>query len=230
MLDLNLSTHRRGFLGRVATVAAALGVGELVPGRLAAQDYSSVGQPTTGDANYAAWLAGIKGSHRQVYDAVSHNDGFALIWARVFLMTGAPAYGVPESDLGVVVVLRHGAIPIAFNDAMWAKYKFGEFWKINDKSTNAPAVRNVYANLKPGDMPIPEGALEKLVASGVRFGVCNMAITHYSGVVAKQMGLNADEVKKDWTAAVIPGVQIVPSGVLAVNGAQSKGCAYCFAG
>jgi intracellular sulfur oxidation DsrE/DsrF family protein len=229
MLDLNLSTHRRGFLGRVATVAAALGVGELVPGRLAAQDYSSVGQPTTGDANYAAWLAGIKGSHRQVYDAVSHNDGFALIWARVFLMTGAPAYGVPESDLGVVVVLRHGAIPIAFNDAMWAKYKFGEFWKINDKSTNAPAVRNVYANLKPGDMPIPEGALEKLVASGVRFGVCNMAITVYSGIFAQQMGMKADDIKADWIANRLSGVTVVPSGVVAVNGAQSKGCSYCFA-
>jgi intracellular sulfur oxidation DsrE/DsrF family protein len=230
MLDLKLPTHRRGFLGSVAAAAAALGLGEVVPGRLQAQDYSATGQAGAADANYAAWLAGIKGKHRQVYDAVSPNDGFSFIWARVFLMTGAPAYGVPDSDLGVVVVLRHSAIPLAFNDAMWAKYKFGEFFKITDKSTSAPAVRNVFANLKPGDMPLPEAALEKLVASGVRFGVCNMAITVFSGIFAGQMGMQADAIKADWIANRQPGVTIVPSGVVAVNGAQSKGCTYCYAG
>jgi len=29
---------------------------------------------------------------------------------------------------------------------------------------------------------------------------------------------------------MVPGIQLVPSGVLAVNGAQARGCAYCFAG
>jgi intracellular sulfur oxidation DsrE/DsrF family protein len=29
---------------------------------------------------------------------------------------------------------------------------------------------------------------------------------------------------------LIPGVQVVPSGVLAVARSQEKGCAYCFAG
>jgi len=52
-------------------------------------------------------------------DAPSPNNGFALIWSHVFLMTGAQGYGVPESDLGVVVVLRHSAIPIAFRDSAW---------------------------------------------------------------------------------------------------------------
>ena len=227
MLDLKLPTHRRGFLGSVAATAAALGLGELVPRSLAGQAY---GTQAGGDAAYAAWLNGIKGKHRQVYDAVEPNDGFSLIWAHVFLLTGAPAYGVTESDMGAVVVLRHSAIPLAFNDAMWAKYKFGEFYKINDKSTNAPAARNVFANLKPGDMPLPEAALEKLVARGVNFAVCNMAITVYSGIFAQQMGLQADAVKQDWIANRLPGITVVPSGVVAVNGAQSKGCSYCYAG
>ena len=229
MLDLNLSTHRRGFLGRVATAAAAVGLGGLIPGRVEAQDYSSTTNPL-GDASYAAWLNGIKGKYKQVYDGVEPNNGFSLMWAHVFLLTGAAAYGVPESDLGVVIVHRHSAIPIAFKDAMWEKYKFGEFFKIQDKSTNAPAVRNVFANLKEGDLPFPEAAVEKLVARGVRFGVCNMAITVYSGMFAKQMGLNAADIKADWIANVLPGYTVVPSGVVAVNGAQSKGCSYCYAG
>ncbi len=230
MLDLNLSTHRRGFLGRVATAAAALGIGELIPGHVDAQDYTSTGQTAKADAAYTAWLNGIKGKHRQVYDAVEPNNGFSLIWAHVFLLTGAAAYGVPESELGVVVVHRHSAIPIAFKDAMWAKYKFGEFFKIQDKSTNAPAVRNVFANLKEGDLPFPEAAVEKLAARGVRFGVCNMAMTFYSMMFAQQMGGKAEEIKADWAANTLPGYTIVPSGVVAVNGAQSKGCSYCYAG
>jgi intracellular sulfur oxidation DsrE/DsrF family protein len=229
MLDLNLSTHRRGFLGRVATAAAAVGLGGLIPGRVEAQDYSS-SDSAAGDASYAAWLNGIKGKYKQVYDAVEPNNGFSLIWAHVFLLTGTGAYGLPESDLGVVIVHRHSAIPIAFKDAMWAKYKFGEFFKINDNSTKAPAVRNVFSNLKDGDLPFPEAAVEKLVARGVRFGVCNMAMTFYSMMFAQQMGLKAEDVKADWVANILPGYTVVPSGVVAVNGAQSKGCSYCYAG
>src|ERR1051325_7436098 len=229
MLDLNFSTPRRGFLGRVATAAAAVGLGGLIPGRVAAQEYSPATNPA-GDASYAAWLNSIKGKYKQVYDAVEPNGGFSLIWAHVFLLTGTAAYGVPESDLGVVIVHRHSAIPIAYKDAMWAKYKLGEFFKIQDKSTNAPAVRNVFANLKEGDLPFPDAAVEKLVARGVRFGVCNMAITFYSMLFAQQMGMKAEDVKADWIANVLPGYTIVPSGVVAVNGAQSKGCSYCYAG
>ena len=44
------------------------------------------------------------------------------------------------------------------------------------------------------------------------------------------MDLNADDVMKDWVAGVIPGMQIVPSGVLAVNRAQEYKCTYCYAG
>ena len=228
MLDLNLSTHRRGFLGSVATAAAAVGLGGLIPGRVEAQEYSSVNP--AGDASYAAWLNSIKGKYKQVYDAVEPNNGFSLIWAHVFLLTGTAAYGLPESDLGVVIVHRHSAIPIAFKDSMWAKYKFGEFFKINDNGTKAPAVRNVFANIKEGDLPFPEAAVEKLVARGVRFGVCNMAITFYSMMFAQQMGMKAEDIKADWIANVLPGYTVVPSGVVAVNGAQSKGCSYCYAG
>ena len=37
-------------------------------------------------------------------------------------------------------------------------------------------------------------------------------------------------IKADWIANVLPGYTVVPSGVVAVNGAQSKGCSYCYAG
>ncbi len=48
--------------------------------------------------------------------------------------------------------------------------------------------------------------------------------------VAKEMKMDAAEVKKEWIAGILPGIQLVPSGVLAVNRGQEHGCTYCFAG
>ena len=51
-----------------------------------------------------------------------------------------------------------------------------------------------------------------------------------SSGAAKKMGLAPEAVKKDWVAGLLPGVQVVPSGVLGVARAQELGCVYCFAG
>ena len=217
------SSNRRSFLGGMAASAVALG---LVAGAQAADNSPSVEVPT----DFQIWLSSITGKHRQVYDAPEPNNGMALIWSYVYLLTAAQGYAVPESDVGVVVVLRHAAIPIAFEDSVWAKYKLGEVFKINDPATKTASVRNPFNNIKPEDMPIPDAALDKLVSRGVKFGVCNMAITFYSGMVAKQMDMPAEKVKQEWIDGVLPGVTVVPSGVVAVNGAQSRGCTYCFAG
>jgi hypothetical protein len=57
-----------------------------------------------------------------------------------------------------------------------------------------------------------------------------MAISVYSGFAAQAMGLDAETVRKDWLSGVLPGIQVVPSGVWAVSRAQEKNCAYCYAG
>jgi intracellular sulfur oxidation DsrE/DsrF family protein len=215
-------TPRRSFIAGLAAAAAAVGLGR--------QSTPATAAEAGGGTGFQAWLESIPGRYRQVYDAPSPNNGFALTWSHVFLLTGAEGYNVPESDLGVVVVLRHSAIPIALRDDLWAKYKLGEYFHINDPATKAAATRNPFANIRPGDLPLPEAALEKLIARGVRVAVCNTAIHFQSMRVAQQAGLAHEAVKQDFLAAVIPGVQVVPSGVLAVNGAQSMGCTYCFAG
>lgn len=217
--------QRRWFLTHAATAAAGFGVIQVASNAKAADASAS-----SGGTDFVRWLDRIKGQYRQVYDMPEPNNGFGLTWSHVFLLTGAQGYGLPESELGVVVVLRHSAIPIALNDAMWDKYKLGEVFKINDPATKAPATRNPFANIKPGDLPVPDAAVEKLIARGVLMSVCNMAITVYSGRVAKQSGLQPDAVRQDWLANVISGVEVVPSGVVAVNGAQARGCTYCFAG
>jgi len=221
MFDAKLSTHRRGFLGSLAATAAALGLGEFVPRSLAAQPTRAPADPT-----YAAWLNKITGRHKQVFDTPEPNDGMGVVWPRVWLNTTNENFGTTDAQNTGVVILRHGAIPFALQDSMWAKYKLGEFFKVNDGA--APSVRNTWLKALP--LPLPGTGIEALMSAGVLFGGCNVALTVYSMVLAQAQGLDPAAVKADWVANLIPGVQVLPSGVLAVNNTQEKGCSYCFAG
>ncbi|PYP69182.1 MAG: hypothetical protein DMD36_10930 [Gemmatimonadetes bacterium] len=229
-MDLNsLTTPRRGFLGRLAAGAAALGLGGLVaPAEAAAE--RRVAPRTPANPEFEAWLNKMTGKHKMLYDMPEPNSGFGFAWARIFLNTTNETYGTTDAENTVVIVLRHNAIPFGMKSDMWPKYKLGEFFKINDAATNAAAARNPFAYVKPGDLPFPGMAVDELVAKGVLFGICNMALTFYSAQMAKKTAMQAETIKKDWVANLLPGVQVVPSGVIAINRAQEKGCAYCFAG
>ncbi len=236
--NTNETSPRRKFLSTIATGAAALGISAFGSTALAKAGALSPVENNHNDPNDADdWFKKINGKHRVVYDVTQPHPGNELImpfaWARVFLMTNA-ATGTPEKDSSVVTVWRHSAIPFAMEDRLWAKYKFGEMFKINDSVTNAPAVRNMFwkpnpAFSIPGAGPVPIG-INELQDSGAMFCVCNMAITVYSAVAAQNMKLNHEDVKKDWLSGILPGVQIVPSGVWALGRAQEHKCAYIFAG
>ncbi len=223
----SVTTHRRGFLGRLAAGAAALGFGGVVSPLRAAQPRS---QDVSANPEFEAWLNKITGKHKMIFDVPEPNKGFAFAWARVFLNTTNEAYGTTDAENSVVVVLRHSGIPFAMKDSMWAKYPFGEVFKITDPKTQAPAVRNPVANMQPGDFPIGGVGIDELLAKGALVGVCSIALTLNAGMIAKKLGTDGAAVKQEWVASLFPGVQIVPSGVIAVNRAQEKGCAYCFAG
>jgi intracellular sulfur oxidation DsrE/DsrF family protein len=187
-------------------------------------------EPGTADPD--AWFSQIKGKHRLLIDVPRPNELMPFAWPRVFLLTNI-ATGTPEKENNVVVVLRHEGIPYAFEDRIWAKYKFGEVFKINDPKTKAPSTRNPFNKPAPGDFVLPgfgpvEIGIDQLQASGVMFCVCDAAMTVYSAALAG--GANPADVKKEWLSALLPGVQPVPSGVWAVGRAQEHGCSYCFAG
>ena len=160
------------------------------------------------------------------FDYYLVNSGMPVVWPRVWLNGNNDNYGTTDAQNSGVVILRHAAIPLAMVDALWAKYKLGEVFAL--KEGDAAATRNIFA--KPLPLPLPGTGVEELLAKGVMFGVCNVALTIYSGAVAQKMGMDAAAVKADWVAGLIPGCQVVPSGVLAVSRTQEKGCGYCFAG
>jgi intracellular sulfur oxidation DsrE/DsrF family protein len=177
-----------------------------------------------------AWLSRINGKHREFIDAMTVNSGFPLAFAMNFLNSNNETYKLPDSSLSAVVGLRHFAIPIGFTDGIWARYKLGEFFQVNDPATKAPATRNFFYHPREGDLLFPGMAVDRLLPRGVQFTICNVALGVLSGMTAKNARVTPEEAKKEWTAGVIPGMVIVPSGVLAVNRAQEKGCTYCAGG
>ncbi|MFI5253289.1 MAG: hypothetical protein ACHQQQ_12760 [Bacteroidota bacterium] len=228
MFDLQQPTPRRGFLGSIAAGAVTLGITSLTaPFR----SLAATAKPTPeGDlSEFDTWLGKIKGKHRQIFDAPGANGGMPFAWSRVFLMTNSQL-GASADDISTVIVLRHEAIPLAMHNEMWSKYKFGDAFKITDGATKEAAVRNPFYQPKEGELPLPGMAIEDLMKDGVLIGVCDMALTVYSGKIGKDMNMDAAVVKKDWISGLLPGIQLLPSGVLAVNRAQEHGCSYCFAG
>ncbi len=226
------STPRRDFLGALTTGVATMGVAAFVNPQTALAKAEPWFEGNPGNAD--AWFNTIKGKHKVVFDATQPHSLYPFAWPRVFLMTNE-ATGTPEAENSVVVVLRHDAIGYAFEDRLWEKYKFGSVFKADDPATGKPATRNPFANPKPGDFKVPgignvAIGINELQASGVKFCVCEMAMTVFSNAVGQMMNLKPEDVRKEWMAGLLPGVQPVPSGVWALGRAQEKGCAYIFAG
>lgn len=228
-------TPRRKFLGSLAAGAAAIGLFSFKPPvalATAGLTAPETGSPDPADAD--AWFNKVKGKHRIVYDVPRPNEVFPFAWPRVFLMTNG-ATNTPEKDCGVVVILRHDAIGYAMEDSLWAKYNFGQVFKADDPLTKKPATRNPFWQPKPGDFKIPgignvKIGINELQESGVMFCVCDAALTVFSAALADGMKMQAADVKKEWLKGLLPGIQVVPSGVWAVGRAQEHKCAYCYAG
>lgn len=229
MKKSTLSTNRRAFLGTLATGATAMGFAGLASPLQAMANANETF--AINDEDPDAWFNKINGKHRMVFDVTEPKGLFPFAWPRVYLLTNA-ATGTPEKESSVVVVLRHEAIPYAMNNALWSKYNFGKVFKINDDKTKESAMRNAFYKPNAGDFQIPGVGpvaigINELQDSGVMFCVCNMALTVYSAAVAQGMNMSPSDVYNEWKAGVLPGIQIVPSGVWAVGRAQEHKCAYC---
>jgi len=209
-------TDRRGFVSAIAalSVGAALGPPPAPQAESPASD---------------AWLDRLKGKHRQLFDAPEPDGGAVLRHARNYLDTWREAYGVPERDISLIVVLYSRTVPLGLQDAMWAKYKLGAALSITDSTTTAPLVRNYFAHPQPGDPAgdgTPESSIESLQRRGVVFALCNNSLKRWSGRLEKQGMGTAAQVHDDLAAHALPGVVIVPAAYIAMTKAQEHGFAY----
>ncbi len=218
-LDDQALSARRSFIGSVAAGTLALASTPLRS--LGAEAIATQDDP---------WLRALKGANRQVFDGATINGGLSLMFAYTYLRTMMDHYQLGAGDVGAFVVARYIGTGLALNDAIWKKYGLGAMWSIIDPVTKAPAERNLFYNSKAGDMMNIDASADKMIARGVVVGVCGTALRVLSGATAAGAGVTREVALAEWTAGVIPGAHIVPSGVLAIAKAQQAGCTYCYAG
>ena len=227
-------THRRGFLGRIASAAAALSVlNEARPAEA---------QPAGPDD----WIKGVKGTHRCLFDFPQHKNGMPLLHILNYLNTYSEAYKTTPGQVGAVGTFYgiggQSSIPLAFNDAMWAKYELGAYTGLKD-GAGKPHTRNVLNKPTPADLnllmevvqspPIPmfAGALpglgiESLQKMGTTFLLCANAFGGWCAELeARGKGKMAD-IQTELKANMLPGVTIVPAMVIAIEAAQRAGITY----
>ena len=231
---MTVKTHRRGFLGRMLGAAAAFGAISEAQGAQA--------QPAGPDD----WIKGVKGTHRCLFDFPQHKNGMPQLHILNYLNTYATAYKTTPGQVGAVGTFyslgQQSSIPLAFNDAMWAKYGIGEYLGLKD-AAGKPYTRNVFNKMTESDghllmaaiqsPPIPALAgalpalgLESLQKMGTTFLLCANAFGGWCAELEARGKGKAPELMKDLQANLLPGVIIVPAMVIAIEAAQKAGIAY----
>jgi hypothetical protein len=229
--DIHLEIHmltRRTLAGRTLMLFAlgATGLAAVTAARPRAAN-ASVGSVPRGVVPSNGWLKELKAKHRQFFDNPSPNGGIALVHVMNYFDTYNQAFGVKDADINAVLTFYGATTFYGLNDAAWAKYRLGEFLDTNDPATGKPATSNPWraAPVVLG-MTIPAASLESLHKRGATLILCNNALQVFSSLLAVKRGLETKDVYEDLKAHILPGVQLVPGMVIAVEQAQRAGLTY----
>jgi hypothetical protein len=213
-------TKNRGMLLALATIWAAVGAA-ITSTRLAATALAPIAEAPADN-----WLKGLNGKHKQLFDFPAPGGGIPLVHMMNYYDTYNKAYGVSDRDIDAVGTFYGSTTFHALNDAMWAKYRLGEFLEVNDAS-GKPATANPWrtAPVVLG-MALAPASIESLQKRGATFIVCNNALTIFSGLLAQARGLDAKVVYDDLRANILPDVELIPGMVVAIEQAQRAGLTY----
>jgi intracellular sulfur oxidation DsrE/DsrF family protein len=219
------STERRSFLTRLNAGAAAFAAIALGGTATAQVKPAARFEPARHEKD--EWLDQLPGRHRMVFDTINADSlGQSILFTNNFVRVNKAEYGLENSDLAVVVIVRHRSAPFGFTDAMWAKYgeALAEHAAYEDPKTKTVPKVNVfnsgeYASL----LPSRGTTLEAISKLGVRIAVCGSSTRAMAGVIARASGGKVDDIFGELSAALITNARIVPAGIVALNRAQERG-------
>ena len=226
--------QRRRFLGRMFGAAAAAGLS--VSGTRAAATES-----TSDD-----WIKEVKGSHRCLFDSPQHKNGYALLHILNYLNTYSVAYKTGPGQVGAVGTFysagNQASIPLAFNDAIWARYELGVYTGLKDADGkaytrnvfNRPTSKDLHLLMQAIDSPMipaladamPALGIESLQKMGTKFILCANALGIWCLELEARGKGKANDIEKELRANLLPAVTIVPAMVIAIEKAQEAGIRY----
>lgn len=227
-------TPRRG----AAILAAILLTAATIAARPALRSHGTdadlMAATTNASANASAnaapadkWLKGLNGKHRQFFDSPTAGGGIPLVHIMNYYETLNKAYNVADADIDAVGTFYGATTFYGVNDAMWAKYRLGEFLETVDPATGKPAVANPWRSTPTiMGMSLPQASVESLQKRGATFILCNNALGIFAGMLAKARNLDTDVVYNDLKANILPGVELIPGMVVAIEQAQNAHLSY----
>ena len=229
---MNKTQHvRRSML---SAIGAALAAFSLRPQAAQAQSSNSGKRFEPARHPEDDWMDTVPGKHRTVIDcAAVEAAGTGVFYANNIFTANRTGYQLADSDVAVIVVLRHQATTFAYSDAIWAKYGsvLATLGKVTDPRTNQPPTVNPLNSRDFGPAMTNNGVTAAALASrGAHFGICNMATNRIAGVIATAVKGQQPEIYKELAANLLPNGHLVAAGVVAVNRAQERGYTMLSAG
>ena len=211
-------TGRRQFLRSATSNLAAMAALGAVP--------AHPSYPATADEWDLAWPERLKGKRRAVFDAAEIESGLAVFRAAIWTNQCVNVLGTPRADVSPVIVLRGHAVALALSQAFWDKYSVGHVAGVTHPVTMKETSRNPVLMDDGLPPPMLAGVLPKQLAAGVTVLACNVALQAWIDAIRQRNKVSDAEARKEAIGALVPGVILQPSGVLAAYLAQEHGCAY----
>ena len=216
---------RRTFLATIAGAAGARVLGALLSGkRLEAAVVPSLAPSAPWDLS---WLDQLRGKHRQVFEVGKLEDvpGPLHVVAN-YLDVWRDVYQLEYPDVNTVLSIAGSGFPINANDALWARYKLADRWRLSDSAGKEGTSHNVFVNAPASDPK--RASVTALQSRGTIFTQCDKALHGIARELALASHESADKVYEELVRGLNPGVRLVPANTMLVGLAQEHGCAYEF--
>ncbi len=227
-----MSGRRREFLSWLGAGTLLAVTGQRVSAQQASDAPPGGTGPTPASDKWdLSWVERVRGDARAVFDVPSPGEGEGVWRAERWREDYRELYGVQESELTAVLVIRHEAIPLIMDNDYWKRFGVGEKLKVRDRATKKWAEANPVSSTHDGAPTADDRyTLQHFMAGGGIVLACHLA---FAGRVVsdyrKADKLSGDEAEARAREHVLPGVFLQPSGIFAVLRAQQAGCSYVLA-
>jgi hypothetical protein len=174
------------------------------------------------------WPERLSGKRRAIFDTVDIESGFGVFRAAVWSGQCVDVLGASPSDVSTVIVLRSHAVILALQQSFWDRYAVGRLRRVTHPVSLKDTTRNPVLMGASDGLPAPllVATLSQQLARGATVLACNLALQSWIDAIRESRRITDEEARTEAVAALVPGVILQPSGVLAAAMAQEHGCAY----
>lgn len=226
MFENPMATPRRGFLARLALVAAPL-----AGARLAVRTRHDV-TPRQSKGPDDDWLRRLTGKHRTMFDLEQHRNGHGLSQASSMLEAWRREYKMEPPDVNLVLGARGTGLPVVLGDALWTRFRLGEQYQVTKPGTKEFYEVNPFsaANVQPGGLMTAGQTVEALQRRGVLFLACRNTMASASRRLSAAGFGPTEEIRQALEGGLLPGVVPVPAMLIAFTQMQERGISYVYVG